>query len=132
MPTTANLLLNLSPSSGVPIYRQVREQVTRMVASGQLRAGDAMPSVRQLATEFAVNPMTISKAYSLLEEDGLLERIRGIGMRVATNEDLEQSLEQRLALIQPAVNTLVEQIEQLQIPTKHAMNAIVQTLRGRR
>ena len=52
----------LHPGSGIPLYRQVVEQVRRLVASGQLAEGAALPSVRELALEHAVNPMTISKA----------------------------------------------------------------------
>ena len=74
----------LNPQSGVPIYRQILEQVRRMVASGQLAPGAELPSVRDLALKHAVNPMTISKAYSLLEAEGLLERNRGRPMTVAS------------------------------------------------
>ena len=66
------LSLQISPSSGVPIYRQLMDQIKRMVASEQLNPGDTLPSVRSVATHLAVNPMTISKAYSLLEVEGLL------------------------------------------------------------
>src|SRR5579872_7379367 len=67
----------LQPSSGVPIYRQLIDQVRRMVTSGQLTAGMELPSVREVAAEYTVNPTTISKAYSLLESEGLLQRHRG-------------------------------------------------------
>ena len=70
-------MFTLDPHSGVPIYRQLLEQVRRLVASGQLKAGSELPSVRDLALAHAVNPMTISKAYSLLEAEGLLQRNRG-------------------------------------------------------
>ncbi|MGH8260690.1 MAG: GntR family transcriptional regulator, partial [Steroidobacteraceae bacterium] len=56
-------LFVLQPSSGVPIYRQLIEQVRRMVASGQLTPGTELPSVRDVAAEYTVNPTTISKAY---------------------------------------------------------------------
>ncbi|HEY9181810.1 MAG TPA: GntR family transcriptional regulator, partial [Gammaproteobacteria bacterium] len=71
----------LSPQSGIPIYRQLVTQVTRLIAGGQLAAGAELPSVRELAELHAVNPMTISKAYALLESEGLLERQRGKPMR---------------------------------------------------
>jgi GntR family transcriptional regulator len=61
------------------------DQVKQMIASGQLRAGDAVPSVRALTTSHAVNAMTISKAYSLLQAEGLLQRQRGKPMTVAAN-----------------------------------------------
>lgn len=75
-------LFELHPSSGVPIYRQLVDQVRAMVAGGKLRPGDLLPSVRQVAQAADVNPMTVSKAYSRLESEGLVERVRGQGMRV--------------------------------------------------
>src|SRR5207245_8819545 len=72
----------VNPSSGVPIYRQLMDQVRALVASGRLAEGDLLPSVRQVAQDLQVNQMTVSKAYSLLERDGVVERVRGQGMRV--------------------------------------------------
>ncbi|HEX8522402.1 MAG TPA: GntR family transcriptional regulator [Tepidisphaeraceae bacterium] len=72
----------VSPNSGVPIYRQIVEQIRAQVAGGRLEEGVFLPSVRQVAEELAVNPMTISKAYSILEREGTVELIRGQGMRV--------------------------------------------------
>ena len=74
---------DIDPGLPVPIYRQIVEQVRRQVAGGAWRAGDELPSVRALALQHAINPMTVSKAYSLLEAEGLLERKRGMGMVVA-------------------------------------------------
>jgi GntR family transcriptional regulator len=72
------------PSAGAPIYRQLMQQVKFQIASGRLSPGDYLPSVRETATELQVNPMTVSKAYSLLEREGVLTRDRGQGMVVAT------------------------------------------------
>ena len=76
------LSLYVSPGSGVPIYRQLVDQIRAQIAGGRLEAGELLPSVRQVAEELAVNPMTVSKAYSLLERDGVVELVRGQGMRV--------------------------------------------------
>ncbi len=70
------------PSSGVPIYLQIIEQINAMISGGNLNEGDMLPSVRQMATELGVNPMTISKAYSKLEADETVTRVRGKGMQV--------------------------------------------------
>jgi GntR family transcriptional regulator len=78
----APLQFEIHPTSGVPIYRQLMDQLRALVASGRLAAGTLVPSVRQLAEELEVNMMTISKAYAKLEADGVLERDRGVGMRV--------------------------------------------------
>lgn len=75
-------LFELHASSGVPIYRQIVDQVRALVAGGKLRPGDLLPSVRQVAQASTINPMTVSKAYSRLEVEGLVERVRGQGMRV--------------------------------------------------
>jgi GntR family transcriptional regulator len=80
--------LHVSPVSGVPIYRQLVEQIRTQIAGGRLGTGEFLPSVRQVAEELQVNAMTVSKAYSLLEREGVVELVRGQGMRVkemATN-----------------------------------------------
>ena len=77
------MLLQIDHHSGQPIYRQVTEQVRRQILAGQLGEGEQLVSVRDLAAQLKVNPMTISKAYGLLEAEGLLQRRRGIGLFVA-------------------------------------------------
>lgn len=76
------LQLELHPSSGVPLYRQLQDQLAALIASGRLAAGEMLPSVRQLAADLQVNMMTVSKVYGRLEAEGLIERLRGTGMRV--------------------------------------------------
>jgi len=75
---TANLF-SIATGSSEPIYRQLVEQVRRLAAAGQLKPGDGMPSVREIASSLALNPLPVSKAYSLLEMDGVLARRRGLG-----------------------------------------------------
>jgi GntR family transcriptional regulator len=82
MPNDAPVYFQIHPSSGVPIYRQLMDQIKALVASGRLAAGDMLPSVRQLGQDLQINQMTVSKAYSLLEREGAVERIRGQGMRI--------------------------------------------------
>ena len=77
------MLLQIDHHSGQPIYRQVMEQIRRQILAGHLGEGEQLASVRELAGQLNVNPMTISKAYSLLEIEGLLERRRGVGLFVA-------------------------------------------------
>ena len=95
-------MITIDPREGTPIYRQIMDQVRFAVASGVLGAGDELPSTRALAARHGLNPMTVSKAYGLLEMEGLLERRRGDGLFVARlrqdrksvgkNQLLEQSL----------------------------------------
>ena len=98
---------SVSPSSGVPIFRQIIDQVVAMVAAGVLAPGEMLPSTREMAKHLEVNMMTVSKAYSRLEADGVAERIRGRGMQVSAIP-ARGSLAQRKAdfeqYVQPALN----------------------------
>jgi len=97
----------INPNSGVPIYRQIVDQVLAMSASGTLRPGDLLPSVRQVARDAAVNPMTVSKAYSRLEAEGIVRRVRGQGMELlppASFGSLEERKEQFRAALAPALH----------------------------
>ena len=77
------MILELDHHSGVPIYRQLMEQVRRQIMGGQLPEGQKLVSVRDLARQLKVNPMTVSKVYTLLEMERILERRRGVGLFVA-------------------------------------------------
>src|SRR5262245_52554233 len=74
---------HLNPSSGVPIYRQIQDQILYGIASGLLTAGEQLPTVRALAVELSVNPNTVIKAYTELEREGLLTTEQGSGTFVA-------------------------------------------------
>jgi DNA-binding transcriptional regulator YhcF (GntR family) len=69
-------------SDGAPIYRQLKERVVAMLLDGVLKPGDALPSVRQVAAEYQLNPITVSRAYQELADDQLVEKRRGLGMYV--------------------------------------------------
>jgi GntR family transcriptional regulator len=114
----------LNPQSGTPIYRQLIDQVRRMVASGQLAAGAALPSVRELAIEHAVNPMTISKAYSLLETEGVLERQRGKPMTVAAQDRVQAPRAQRLQQLEAQLDHLVLSARQLELTQEDLAKAL--------
>jgi GntR family transcriptional regulator len=73
----------LDPHTGVPVYRQLMDQVRYQIAGGLLRPGDELPSIRALSEPLGVNPMTISKAYNILVREGLLERRPGKPLVVA-------------------------------------------------
>jgi GntR family transcriptional regulator len=111
-------MFTLNPASGIPIYRQLVEQVRRLVAGGQLPPGAELPSVRELALAHAVNPMTISKAYSLLEAEGLLQRNRGRPMTVTAGRKAQASLTQRTKQLVPQAEQLVLAARQLELDRK--------------
>jgi GntR family transcriptional regulator len=100
-------IFEINPNSGVPIYRQIVDQVLAMVAGGLLRRGDLLPSVRQVAQGASVNPMTVSKAYSRLEAEGVVRRARGLGMEVlasSQNGTLDERKQQFRETIEPALH----------------------------
>jgi GntR family transcriptional regulator len=72
------MILVVDPHSGIPVYRQLVEQIRFHVASGLLKPGEEIPSTRALSAKLGINPMTISKAFALLEEDGVLVRRPGL------------------------------------------------------
>jgi GntR family transcriptional regulator len=111
-------LFTLHPESGVPIYRQLIDQIRRLIAGGQLPPGAELPSVRDLAVTHAVNPMTISKAYTLLEAEGLLERNRGRPMTVAAGRRLQVPLSQRIKQLDPQAAQFVTAARQLELSEK--------------
>lgn len=110
-------------NENTPIYRQLREKVIGMILDSVLKPGDALPSVRQVAADFQLNPITVSKAYQDLVDDGLVEKRRGIGMYVTdgAREQLLASererflrnewpaLKERLARLGIDFNTLLTQ-----------------------
>lgn len=113
---------DISPSAPNPIYRQIVEQVRRMVAGGQVQSGDDLPSVRAVALEHAINPMTVSKAYSILETEGLLERRRGIGMVIAKSKN--RSVRQNsISLLLPALDSAAQIAKQLGLSDAQALGA---------
>jgi GntR family transcriptional regulator len=86
-----------------------------MVAGGQLAAGTELPSIRDLAVKHAVNPMTVSKAYSMLEAEGLLERHRGKPMTVAGRSRIQSLPVKRFQQLDPHINDLILAAHQLQL-----------------
>lgn len=107
------MYFDLQTESSTPIYRQIVDQLRRQINAGLLKPGDALPSVRQVAERHTVNPMTVSRAYSLLETEGLLLRQRGKPMTVATGLSLESSVRQRLDLLKPSLEQVAREARQL-------------------
>ncbi|MCF7973692.1 MAG: GntR family transcriptional regulator [Phycisphaerae bacterium] len=92
------MLLDIDHHCGVPIYRQVVDQVRDQIMAGRLLEGDQLMSVREVSAVLRVNPMTISKAYSALEAEGLLERRRGVGLFVARVQSRKKSQSKEAAM----------------------------------
>lgn len=123
------MLIVVDPHSGLPVYRQLMDQVKFHVSSGLLKPGDELPSTRALSTELGVNPMTVSKAYSFLEKEGVIERRPGLPLVVAplTGQALqEQKLERLRASLAPTVTVA----RQLDIDAAEAVRVFAEMLAG--
>lgn len=125
-----SLQFEIQPSSGVPIYRQLMDQIRLLISSGRLAPGDLVPSVRQMAEDLQVNLMTVSKAYAKLEADGILERDRGIGMRVKALQ-IKGSPSQRLEQVRPLAEQLAILSWQLKLGEEQVLALVQSALRER-
>lgn len=114
----------LNPHSGVPLYRQLLEQIRRLTASGQLPPRTALPSIRELALKHAINPMTVSKVYTLLEAEGVLERHRGRPMTVAARPRASVAPTKRLEQLAPHLDQLVLAARQLELIETEVLEAL--------
>jgi GntR family transcriptional regulator len=76
------MAMSVTWHDNTPIYRQLRDRVVAMILDGVLKQGDPLPSVRQVAADFQLNPITVSKAYQELVDEQLVEKRRGLGMYV--------------------------------------------------
>jgi GntR family transcriptional regulator len=114
------MLFIVDPQSDVPVYRQLMEQVRFSIASGQLQPGDELPSTRALSAELGVNPMTVSKAYSYLERDGVLERRPGRPL-VVRPFDGAQLQTRRVDLVRENLRPVVALVRQLGLGEDEAL-----------
>lgn len=106
------MLMHLNPNSGMPIYRQLFQQLRQRIVSGQLAPGEQMPSVRELSAELKINLLTVAKVYQLLEGEGLVETRRGLGTFVKGGHETRSVTEKR-KLIADAVEQLVAEARHL-------------------
>jgi GntR family transcriptional regulator len=107
-------------SDGAPIYRQLKERVVAMLLDGVLKPGDALPSVRQVAAEYQLNPITVSRAYQELADEAIVEKRRGLGMYVTEgasekllSSERERFLREEWPLVLERIQRLGLQLDQL-------------------
>lgn len=105
------MFFEINPSNGVAIFEQIARQVKYAVANEAIRAGELVPSVRELATKLAVNPNTVARAYRDLQADGFLEPIRGEGLRV-TKQAIERGRKHRTKLLHDRIRLVVIEAKQ--------------------
>lgn len=119
---------HVDPLSGMPIYIQIVNQVKRAAASGLLKTGDQLPSVRELASELTVNPNTIAKAYQDLERTGVIETVRGVGTFIAEKEQ-RVVREERLRVLKGAIDKVLVEAHHLGFNNQEVRELLEQQLK---
>jgi GntR family transcriptional regulator len=123
------MLLHIDPHSGVPIYRQLQDQIRMAIVSGVWREGDEVPTTRALSEQLGVNPMTISKVYSILEREGWFEYRRGKPLLVRRREEADGNAGDLRDLLRNLLRPVAQQVKQLGIPEEIALKEWEQLLR---
>lgn len=110
-----------------PIYRQLKDRVVERIMDGTFAEGEAVPSVRQVAADFQINHLTVSKAYQELVDQGLLEKRRGLGMFVTTGARGSLTSDEQRRFLEEEVPAFAERVRRLGMD----MDAVVDRLRSR-
>ena len=121
------MLIVVDPHSGVPVYRQLMDQIKFHIASGILEPGDELPSTRGLSAELGVNPMTISKAYSFLEREDVIERRPGRPLVVKAMGATELQ-DQRMEQVRQSLAATVTAVRQLDVDAGEAVRLFEEML----
>ncbi|WP_295993957.1 GntR family transcriptional regulator [Rugamonas sp.] len=100
-------------NDNAPIYRQLKERVVGMMLDGLLKPGDALPSVRQIAADFQLNPITVSRAYQELVDESLVEKRRGLGMYMTEGARDKLLASERERFLREEWPAMVERIRRL-------------------
>jgi GntR family transcriptional regulator len=111
-------------SEDLPIYRQLRDRVVDMILEGVLTDGDALPSVRNVAAEYRLNPLTVLKGYQELVDEGLVEKKRGRGMFVTDGARRQLLKDERQRFLNKAWPEVVATIHRLGLDTKTLLKAV--------
>jgi GntR family transcriptional regulator len=123
-------LFHLNESSGIPVYLQLREQILHAISRGQLRPGDQLPTVREVAVDLSINPNTVNRAYAELERDGVLRSTRGLGTFIAEPTPSAGHSKRRDRLMDVAKRALAE-AQAFGFTAEELVNAIKRSSSGR-
>jgi GntR family transcriptional regulator len=114
-------------SEDLPIYRQLRDRVVAMILEGVLGDGDALPSVRNVAAEYRLNPLTVLKGYQELVDEGLVEKKRGRGMFVTDGARIQLLKDERERFLEKEWPVVAATIERLGFDPADLLDAIKKT-----
>ena len=110
-------------NNNAPIYRQLKDRIVAMLLDGLLKPGDALPSVRQIAADFQLNPITVSRAYQELADATLVEKRRGIGMYVTDGAREKLIVSERARFLQEEWPQMLERIRRLGMNMEELLSA---------
>ncbi len=113
-------------NDNLPIYLQLRDKAISMILDNALKEGDALPSVRKVAAEYRLNPITVSKAYQLLLEDGFVEKKRGLGMFVCEGAKERLLITERNNFLQREWPDIVARIHRLNLDVDDLIHQLSQ------
>jgi GntR family transcriptional regulator len=123
------MILRLNPSSGIPLYLQLMEQIKHAVETEAIRAGDQLPSVRKLAEEMVINPNTVARVYRELEREGIIEVRHGAGAYV---RDDVVSRTKLMRKAQDVVESALDRLETLDLTEDEVRRLVENELAARR
>jgi GntR family transcriptional regulator len=115
--------MTIAWTDNAPIYRQLKERMVGMMLDGMLKPGDALPSVRQIAAEYQLNPITVSRAYQELADEALVEKRRGLGMYVTEGARDRLLIRERERFLQEEWPAVVERIRRLDLDPGQLLQA---------
>jgi len=118
------MFFSVDPTNGVPIYEQVVRQVIFAVAAEALKPKEMVPSVRELARQLAINPNTVARAYRQLQDNGILETVRGTGLAVAEGA-CGRCQEERLNLVRWRIHQVLVEARQSRLG-QNQLQAVVE------
>ena len=121
------MFFHIDPHNGLAIYDQIVRQLKFAVAGGVLKTGELVPSVRELARELAINPNTIARAYRQLQDDRVLEPLRGTGLEVASGA-AERCRNERLKLIRARIKQVLLEAKQSRLDARELRELVEKEL----
>ncbi len=116
--------MSMTWNDNTPIYLQLKEKVVSMILDGVLKPGDALPSVRQVAADFQLNPITVSRAYQELADGTLVEKRRGLGMYVTEGAPEKLLASERERFLTEEWPAVIERIKRLGLSVDRLLLAI--------
>ncbi|MFO0789245.1 MAG: GntR family transcriptional regulator [Pirellulales bacterium] len=123
------MLFHVDARNGLAVYEQIVRQVKFAVAHGAVRSGELVPSVRELARELAINPNTVARAYRQLQDEGVLETVRGTGLAVASTAR-RQCQSERTKMIRARLRLVLEEAQRSGLEAEEIVALVEAELEG--